>query len=158
LPVFAASALAPRVSQELALGDAAVGALTTIPALILAFAAVPIGRVVNRFGAKPTVVTGLLIVAFASAGRGLVPGIGLLLLATAIMGLGITGMQTAAPSLVRNWTPSRVALGSAIYLNGMVAGEFIGAGLTLPIVLPLAAGSWRISFMLWAIPAVVVAA
>lgn len=158
LPVFAASALAPRISRDLALGDAAIGALTTLPVLMLALCALPAGRFASRFGARNTVLLGLLLVAFASAGRGLAPDVALVLLATAVMGLGITGMQTAAPSLVRDWTPKRIALGSAVYLNGMMAGEFIGAGLTLPVIVPLADGDWRTSFLLWSIPAVVIAA
>lgn len=168
LPVFAASALAPRISQDLGLSDAAIGALTTLPMLMLAIGALPAGRVVSRLGARTTILLGLLLVAFASAGRGFAPDIGLLLLATALMGLGIVGMQTAAPSLVQDWTPSRIALGSAVYLNGMVTGEFVGAGLTLPAIVPLAGalpvdvplagGDWRMSFILWSIPAVVVAA
>jgi len=158
LPVFAASALAPRISADLALGDAATGALTTLPVVLLAVGALWAGRIASRWGARTTVAFGLLLMATASAGRGLAPEVFSLLAATAAMGAGIAGMQTATPALVRDWTPARVGLGSAVYLNGMMAGEFIGAALTLPVVVPLAGGDWRLSFALWSLPAIAIAA
>lgn len=158
LPVFAASALAPRISADLALGDAATGALTTLPVLVLAVGALSAGRVASRWGASATVAFGLLLTAAASAVRGLVPDAVSLLGATAVMGIGIAAMQTATPALLRDWTPARVGLGSAVYLNGMMAGEFIGAALTLPVILPLAGGDWRLSFALWSLPALGIAA
>ena len=36
-------------------------------------------------------------------------------------------------------------------------GELSGAGLTLPVVLPLAGGDWRFSLVLWAIPILLIA-
>lgn len=158
LPVFAASALAPQISADLALGDAATGALTTLPVLMLAVGALTAGRIASRCGASATVALGLLLMAAASAGRGLAPEVISLLGVTAAMGVGIAAMQTATPALVRDWTPARVGLGSAVYLNGMMAGEFIGAALTLPVVLPLAGGDWRLSFALWSLPAIGIAA
>jgi len=158
LPVFAASALAPRISADLALGDAATGALTTLPVLLLAVGALWAGRIASRWGARTTVAFGLLLMAAASAGRGLAPEVFSLLTATIAMGAGIAAMQTATPALVRDWTPTRVGLGSAVYLNGMMAGEFIGAALTLPVVVPLAGGDWRLSFALWSLPAIAIAA
>jgi CP family cyanate transporter-like MFS transporter len=74
------------------------------------------------------------------------------------MGLGVAVFQTALPAATRVWTPTHVALGSAVYLNGMMLGELSGAGLTLPLVLPLAGGDWRFALILWAIPILLIAA
>ena len=158
LPVFAASALAPQISGDLALGDTATGALTTLPVVLLAVGALWAGRIASRWGARTTVAFGLLLMASASAVRGLAPEAVTMLAATAAMGAGIAGMQTATPALVRDWTPARVGLGSAVYLNGMMAGEFIGAALTLPLVVPLAGGDWRLAFIIWSLPAVAISA
>src|SRR5699024_605307 len=113
--------------------------------------------VIARIGARNTVVLALLLTAVASALRAAAPGIGLLLTTTVIMGLGIAAMQPALPALVPRWCPQFVALGSAVYLNGTMMGEFAGAGLTLPIVLPLAGGGWRGAFLLWSLPAIAIA-
>jgi CP family cyanate transporter-like MFS transporter len=50
-----------------------------------------------------------------------------------------------------------MALGSAVYMNGSLMGEFIGAGLTLPVVMPLTGESWRLSFTGYALPAFAIA-
>jgi MFS transporter, CP family, cyanate transporter len=39
----------------------------------------------------------------------------------------------------------------------MLMGEFIGAGLTLPVMLPLLGGDWRAALLAWSLPALVVA-
>jgi len=39
----------------------------------------------------------------------------------------------------------------------MMVGEFTGAGLTLPFVLPLADGDWRIALVIWAVPILLIA-
>ena len=157
LPVFAASALAPRIARGFRHERHRDRRADDLPVLMLAVAALAAGRFASRFGARTTVLAGLLLAGLASAGLGLAPDVGMLLLATAVMGLGITAMRTVTPALVRDWTPARIALGSAVYLNGMVAGEFIGAGLTLALIVPLAGGDWRLSFILWSLPALVVA-
>ncbi|TVP54838.1 MAG: MFS transporter, partial [Halomonadaceae bacterium] len=102
-------------------------------------------------------VLALLLVAVASAARGLAPVTSMLLMASAIMGLGIAVMQPALPALLPRWLEARhLALGSAFYMNGMLMGEFIGAGLTLPLIMPLAGDSWRLALMLWSLPALVI--
>jgi MFS transporter, CP family, cyanate transporter len=66
-------------------------------------------------------------------------------------------MQPALPVLVKRWCPASLALGSAVYMNGLLMGEFVGAGLTLPLVMPLLNGDWRGALLVWSIPAVLVA-
>ena len=44
------------------------------------------------------------------------------------MGLGVAMMQPSLPALLPRWLePKHLAIGSAIYMNGMLMGEFIGA-------------------------------
>lgn len=74
------------------------------------------------------------------------------------MGLGIALFQTALPSAVRRCLPTHAATGSAVYLNGMMVGELLGAGATLPIVMPLAGHDWRMALAIWAVPAMLIAA
>src|SRR5581483_11515805 len=70
-------------------------------------------------------------------------------------------MQPAMPIVVREWLPTRIGFGTAVYSNGLVVGEIIPVVLTLPLVLPLA-GSWRADLVAWSLPvaatAIVVAA
>jgi MFS transporter, CP family, cyanate transporter len=74
------------------------------------------------------------------------------------MGMGVGIMQPTLPSIVREWLPQRVALGTAVYSNGLLVGEALSASLTIPLLLPLVAQSWRWSLVVWAVPLVIVAA
>jgi CP family cyanate transporter-like MFS transporter len=158
VPVLAAPPLATRIADAFGLGEVGVGALTMLPVVAIAFGAIPAAWIIARFGLRFAIVGGLLIMVAASIARGQVPSATMLFAASAVMGFGVAVFQTALPAATRIWTPTHVALGSAVYLNGMMLGELSGAGLTLPIVLPLADGDWRLALILWAIPILLIAA
>ena len=157
IPVLAAPPLARPIAAELGLDAVGIGALTTVPLFVLALGAVPAAWATGRFGVRRSIAAGLLISATMSAARGRADSAEALFAASIGMGLGIALFQTALPSAVKAWLPRRVALGSAVYLNGMMVGELSGAGLTLPVVLPLADGDWRVALAIWAVPAAAVA-
>ncbi len=157
LPILVAPPLAPLIGAELDLNQAEIGALTTLPVLMLALGALPGSFAISRLGARAAVVLALITLALASAARGLAPPPILLFVSTAIMGLGIAVMQPALPVLVRQWSPAHMALGSAVYMNGLLMGEFVGAGLTLPVLMPWLDDDWRATLCAWSLPALLVA-
>lgn len=157
ITVLAAPPLAVDIRDSFLLGEAGVGALTMLPVVAIAFGAIPAAWLIHRFGVKATISGGITVMALASLARGFMPNALFLFSASIIMGFGIAAFQTALPSAVKSWTPKHVALGSAVYLNGMMVGEFSGAGLTIPVVLPLADGSWQTALVLWSIPAFAIA-
>lgn len=157
VPILAAPPLATRIAYSFGLGEAAVGALTMLPVVMVALGAIPAAWVIAKIGLRWAIFWGLVVMALASVARGQVPSATLLLSATAVMGLGVALFQTALPAATRVWTPTHVALGSAVYLNGMMLGELSGAGLTLPLVLPLAGGDWPFALVLWSVPVLLIA-
>ena len=131
IPILVAPPLAPFISDDLALSQALPGALTTLPILMLAIGAMPGSLAISRIGPRNTLAMAMVIMVIGSAGRGLVPDTFTLMLASAVMGLGVAMMQPALPALLPRWLePHHIAIGSAIYMNGMLMGEFIGAGIT----------------------------
>lgn len=158
LPVLVAPPLAPLIDADLGLNQAQLGALTTLPVLMLSLGAIPGALVITRLGPRLTLIVALLMVAIASMTRGLAPPVWILFLNTALLGLGIAVMQPALPSLVLRWCPGFLALGSAVYMNGMLMGEFIGAGLTVPLLMPFLGDDWRAALVFWSIPAIAVGA
>jgi len=150
--------LSPAIGAELSLNQTQIGALTTIPVLMLSLGALPGSLVISRVGPLTTLALSLLCVALASSARGLAPPLVLMFLFTTVLGLAIAVMQPAFPVLVLRWCPGFAALGSAVYMNGMLMGEFIGAGLTLPVVMPWLESDWRMTLLFWAIPALPAAA
>lgn len=154
LTVLIAPPLAPRIARDLDLGQAATGALTTLPILMLAVAGLAASWLISRIGARRTLITALLLVVISSSARGLGDA-PMLFVATAVMGIAIAGIQPALPTLLTEWWPSRIAMGTAIYMNGMLIGEVIGSTLTLPVMLPLANGDWRLALLYWSLPALI---
>lgn len=153
IPILLAPPLAPRISADLGLSQAATGALTTLPVLMLALGAILGSLIVARLGPRNAVVAGLALAVIASMARGLAPPVVLLYIATALMGLGIAVMQPAMAALSDAWCPGFVALSVGVYMTGMYCGEFVSAGLTQLIVLPLAGGDWRLGMVFWSLPA-----
>jgi len=154
LTVMVAPPLAPTIAADLGLGQAATGALTTFPILMLAIAGLAASWLISRIGARRTLVIALILVAVSSAARG-VGGVAALFGATALMGVAIAGIQPSLPTLLTIWSPQRIALGTAVYMNGMLMGEVLGSTLTLPLVLPLADGDWRLALVMWSMPALI---
>lgn len=156
LPILIVPPLAGEIADSLALGSAGVGALTTVPYVVLALSMMLAVRLARRIGMLHALVLALLIVTLGSGARGLTLSAPVLFTASVIMGLGLAVMQVTIPALLRDWTPNHLALGSTIYLNGMTVGELIGAGGTRPVVLPLAGDSWQLSLLLWSVPGLII--
>ena len=159
IPVLVAPPLAPFISNELALTQALTGALTTLPILMLAIGSMPGSLAIARIGPRNTLALAMVIMVIGSAGRGLMPDTLTLMIASAVMGIGVSMMQPSLPALLPRWLePHHLALGSAIYMNGMLMGEFIGAGITLPVLMPLLDNSWRATLLAWSLPGLLIAA
>ena len=155
MTVLAIPPVIPQIHGSFAMSQAAVGALTSLPVLLFSFAAVPGSLLVSRFGPAHVMTAGVFITALAGALRGLSPDLAALFLTTFAMGFGIAIMQPALPAVVREWTPQRIALGTAVYSNGLLVGEALSASLTIPFVLPMTGGDWRLTLAFWSLPVLV---
>lgn len=157
LPILVVAPLTAAINQDLNLPQALLGSLTTLPVLMLSVGAILGSLVIVHLGARNTLAIALAVVALASAARGLTDQLSLLLMFSVFMGLGIAIMQPALPALLTRWLqPTQLALGSAVYMNGMLVGEFVGAGLTLPILMPWLKNSWQATLVVWSLPALLV--
>jgi MFS transporter, CP family, cyanate transporter len=152
LTILALPPVLPLIHRDLDLSEKLVGALTGLPVLLFAIIALPGSLLIARIGARRALLAGLLLTALGSAGRGLGPSTPMLFAMTFVMGAGISIMQPALPSLVSDWFQAKPGLATGVYANGLLVGEILAAGLTLPLILPLVGGSWPASFALWAVP------
>jgi CP family cyanate transporter-like MFS transporter len=94
---------------------------------------------------------GLLIAGLASAARGFAEELLVLYIVTVVMGFGISVMQPALPRLVREWTPQRIGLGTAVYTNGMLIGAVTPIALTFSVIMPAVGQSWRNDLIFWGV-------
>ena len=156
LTILAVPPVLALIIVDLKLSGTQVGILNAIPVFLFALVSVPGSLLIARVGAVPALIIGLLITAAGSALRGLAFDALTLYAATVFMAAGVAVMQPALPPTVRQWMPQRIGFTTAVYTNGLLFGEIFPVVLAAA-VLPLVAGSWRASLVLWSIPLVVIA-
>jgi CP family cyanate transporter-like MFS transporter len=157
LTVLAIPPVVPLLHAELHLSETGIGWLSSVPPMLFALAAVPGSLLIARFGLIPALLTGLVLNAVGSALRGSVPNTAVLYASSMVMAAGISIMQPAMPPLVRAWFPKQIGFATAVYTTGLLIGEILAAALTIPLVLPLVDGSWRLSFVFWSVPVLLTA-
>lgn len=152
ITILAVPPVLPGIHHDLVLSEAAVGALTGLPILILSVAAIAGSAMIARIGARRAWIAGLLLMAICGAARGFGPSTAMLFVMTVLMGVGVAVCQPAAPTVVGEWFPRQIGFATAIYVNGLLVGETLSAALTIPYILPLLHGSWEWSFVFWSLP------
>ncbi|MBX5450195.1 CynX/NimT family MFS transporter [Thermogemmatispora sp.] len=146
----------PLVQHDLALSYFEVGLLTALPPLTLGASAWSLGLVIERLGEWTCVALGLLLLGLGAILRACWPSSVTLFGFTLLLCLGIVLAQTAVPSLARHWFPHQVGLVTALFSDGLIIGEALAAGLTVPLMQRFfGPGNWRASFIFWGVPALV---
>jgi CP family cyanate transporter-like MFS transporter len=150
ITLLAIPPLVPLIHRDLSLNETAVAALLGLPVLLLAMAATLGSMIISRFDARRTVIFGLVLLGASSALRGVGPSLTMLFAMTLVMGASVAIVQPALPSLVYHWAPSHVGVATAVYSNGLLMGELIGAGLTTQLAVPIT-GSWPLALAFWSV-------
>jgi MFS transporter, CP family, cyanate transporter len=141
--------LVERIGDDLGLGRAWTGALTTLPVLCMGLFA-PVGALAaRRFGSVRVLAGAVVLIAVGTALRA-IPQLWLLYGATALVGVGIAVAGSLLPPLVRARFPGRIGPVTGLYTAGLIGGALLAASLTAP--LPL---RWPLALAVWAVPAVV---
>ncbi|QBD80189.1 MFS transporter [Ktedonosporobacter rubrisoli] len=155
--LLAVPPLIPLLSHDLHLSYTETGLLTSLPTLVMGAVSLPIGFLIGKWGGRIMVSIGLLLVALGACSRALWPAILPIYIFTALLSLGSACSQTAIPLLIRQWFSTRIGLATALYSDGLVIGEILGAMLTLPLMLNwLGQDAWASSFVFWSIPVVII--
>lgn len=157
LTILAVPPVIPIIHDELNLNATQIGALTGLPSMLFAIAAVPGSLLIARLGTRSALVVGLGLTAIGGALRGALPNINWLYATTIAMGAGVAIMQVSMPPAVRAWLPHRIGFATAVYTNGLLIGEILPVALMLTVVLPLAGGQWQWGFVVWSVPVAVIA-
>ncbi len=149
----------PLIQHDLGLSYAATGLLTALPVLLLAVGAWPSGLLAERIGARLCVSIGLALLGTGALLRAFWLSAPSLFLFTLLLSLGIALTQTAIPVLVRRWFPKHIGLVAALFSDGLIIGEAVAAGVTVPIMVRfLGNDAWVKSFVLWGVPIIVLLA
>lgn len=149
----------PLIKRDLNLSYTATGLLTAIPTLIMGAMAWFSGLVAERIGGRATVIIGLILLAAGTLLRAVWPAAFLLFFFTIVLSVGIALTQTTIPVLIRRWFPMHIGLTSALFTDGLIIGETLGAGATVPLMLLyFGKDAWAATFILWGLPIIVLLA
>jgi CP family cyanate transporter-like MFS transporter len=157
MTILAMPPVIPLVHDELHMTETQVGLLVGLPLAVFALAAVPGSLLIARIGAPFAVLVGMVIATVASGARGAAIDVWTLYAGAIATGFGVAIMQPGMPTLVREWLPTRIALGTIAYTSGMLIGATASSTTTIPYILPALRGSWRADMVFWAVPALLIA-
>lgn len=138
----------PDLRGDLGLSGTQASLLVALPVALMGFAAIPGGKLADRFGSRSVITAGLVLLSVAGALRGVVPGYALLLLMTILFGAGIGIAQPAFPRLARGLVPANIGKATGVYAAGLFAGSVVAAFLTAPVLMGNHR-SWRFPLIVW---------
>ncbi len=157
--ILAVPPVLPLIRRDLDLSYTATGLLTSLPTLIMGGSAWSSGLLIERIGARNAVTCGLVLLGAGALLRTVWTAAPPLFLFTIVLGFGIALAQTTAPVLIRRWYPERIGFVTALFTDGLILGETLGAGATVPLMLwLLGSDAWRATFVLWGLPVLVLVA
>ncbi|MFN8150399.1 MAG: MFS transporter [Solirubrobacterales bacterium] len=151
--------LLPEIEERTGAGDAALGLALAAYAIPIMLISIPVGRLADRIGRRPLLLTGLVLTGVGSLLIAYSESLGVLLVGRAVQGIGSTGSWVAALTVVSDLArPGRKgeAIGFALAANsiggiggpalGGVAGGEISFEAPFLIVTALAAGMFTLGW------------
>jgi MFS family permease len=106
------------------------------------------GQIIDKWGTHKSLFAGTLLIALSAGLRFLPNGFGTLLPIVALFGLGGPMISIGGPKTISLWFKGKSrATGLTIFMTGSSTGMLLGLTLTNSIVMPLAGGGWRITFL-----------
>ena len=133
--------LAPDLLAAVALTPAQLGMLTSIFFFAFALIQLPVGMALDRYGPRRVQLALMSLAALGMLGFGTAHGFGQLMLARALMGLGLGGCFMSAVKALSLWVTAARLPSVHGYL--IAVGGFGAASATVPVRLALHYTDWR---------------
>lgn len=144
--VLAISFAAPGIAAEWGIDRAVLGVVLSMELIGMAVGSVLIGNLADRFGRRPTILAGLLIMSIGMMLSAVASNVTLLSITRLATGLGIGGMISATSAMVAEFSNARrrslnVVLNIAGYSTGAILGGLVASTLLE------GSGDWRSVFI-----------
>jgi MFS transporter, CP family, cyanate transporter len=149
----AVSPVLPEMRADLGLSASLVSLVTTLPVLCFAAAAPAAAWFGRRTGARPAILSSLLLLAVATVVR-VLGGPAVLLAGTVAIGLAMTVGNVLLPPVVKGHFGASAGRVTGLYTAALAAGAALTAALTAPIA---ELWGWRVGLAGWAVLALVAA-
>ncbi len=142
--VATTGALVPQIKADLELSDAAMGLVLGAWQLVFIGAAVPAGRVIDRFGVRRALMASMTVMLVSGFGRAAATGLPSLFVAVALLGAGAPIISVGAPKVAASLFEDRDRrLAVALYSTAPAIGAALGLALPGNVVGPLVGQDWR---------------
>ncbi len=145
--IAAVGPLIPFIREDLGLSNGLAGFLTTLPLLTFATFSLLAPSIGKRMGHGRAIFMGMIILAIGVVTR-VLGGIELLLIGTALTGIGIVIANVLLIPLIKLRLPEKLGIMTALLATGMSLLAAIAAGLSVPMAVDLNWG-WRGSLFFW---------
>ncbi|MCD2193982.1 MFS transporter [Actinomycetospora endophytica] len=147
--VVAVSPLLSQIRDDLGIGGAVGGLLTTLPVLCFGLLAPFAGRLARRIGLETALLAALLVLTAGILVR-LVPTLGALLAGSVLAGIAIAIGNTLMPVVVKRDFRHRTGVMTGAYSTMISGGGALAAAVMVPVEHATGLG-WRPSLALWAV-------
>lgn len=138
--------LISRIGEDLALSRSSLGFVMGAWALVYIGAAMPSGAAVDRFGTRPGIAVGILVVAVSGLARAAAGDFWTLFLSIAVFGLGGPLISVGAPKVISQWfSGDERGTAMGIYMTGPYLGTAFSFATANSVFMPLFNGSWRMT-------------
>ena len=145
-PIAAPTPVLRAIEDDLGIGSATAGLLTTAPVLMFAVLTPVAALVIRRAGAELALLLSLSGVLVGSVVRAL-PGFGWMLTGMLVIGAAITVGNVVVPVIIRrDVPPERVGVVTAAYVAMLNAGSLLTTLLTAPIAAVI---GWPAALLVW---------
>jgi CP family cyanate transporter-like MFS transporter len=145
--IAAVGPLIPFIREDLGLSNGLAGFLTTLPLLTFATFSLLAPSIGKRMGHGRAIFLGMIILAIGVVTR-VLGGIELLLIGTALTGIGIVIANVLLIPLIKLRLPEKLGMMTALLATGMSLLAAVAAGLSVPMAVDLNWG-WRGSLLFW---------
>lgn len=150
-PIVAPTPVLRDIQDDLGIGAASAGLLTTVPVLMFAVLTPVAALVIRRAGAELALMLTLIGVVTGTLLRA-IPGFGWMLAGSLLIGAAITVGNVVVPVIIRRDVPPRQVSGvTAAYVSMLNAGSLLTALATAPLA---AALGWPLALLTWAVVSV----
>ncbi|MEH6943508.1 CynX/NimT family MFS transporter [Bacillus sp. JJ722] len=129
------------IQDDLGISASLIGFLTMLPLIAFGFMSLGAPALGAKMGNSKAILIALIILIIGISLRS-VGGIGLLLLGTILIGVGIATGNVLVPSFVKESFPKKASLFVGIYSAVLSFGAAIGSGITAPLA---TSTNWRIA-------------
>lgn len=147
-PIVAPTPVIRQIEDDLGVGAASAGLLTTAPVLMFALLTPVAALVIRRAGAELALLVTLIGVLVGTAIRAM-PGYPAVLTGMIVIGAAITIGNVVIPVIIRrDVPPERVAFVTASYTATLNAGSLLTSLLTAPIAEIV---GWNLALVAWAV-------